>query len=323
MVPHDPPDDSNFLFKTSTEKRRLTYHFTKRVVPKKQHDKLLVATWNLTNFGLQKRTSEHLKIMAHVLSRFDVVAVQEVADNLTQFEELVSYMDGNYKAIFSDIAGNYERLGYVYNATKLKKRGLIAELAMRSNERKRITIEVGEEKEEMDFEGFNRNPYMATFIAGSFEFTLVNVHLYWSDTRMRLLEAKALSTWAKKRNSKPVTHPPSKDIMLIGDFNIPSLKDTDKYYREIKANGLQAPIHDTEYIGSNLAGDKSYDQIFFFPRHTSDEFDEGKIGVFDFDNALFKELWKNDQSHNKQEFFKYIRYFIADHRPLWAQFDIG
>lgn len=252
-----------------------------------------------------------------------MIAVQEVADDLTQFEELVSYMSGNYEAIFSDIAGNYERLGYVYNATKLKRRGLIAELAMRSSERRRVTIEVGDEKEEMDFGGFNRNPYMATFMAGSFEFTLVNVHLFWSDTRVRLLETKALSTWAKKRSKKPEQYLPAKDIMLIGDFNIPKLSDDDQYYQEIKSNGLQAPIHDTEYIGSNLAGDKSYDQIFFFPSHTSDEFDEGKIGVFDFDNVLFRDLWLSSPTDKRVEFFKYIRYFIADHRPLWAQFDIS
>lgn len=322
MIPHNPPENPNIAFDINREKRRVTYHFTRRNVPVQQKDKLLIATWNLTNFGLQKRTSDHLKTMAHIMSRFDVIAVQEVADDLTQFQELVSYMSGNYEAIFSDIAGNYERLGYVYDASKLKRKGLIAELAMRSSERRRVTIEVGDEKEEMDFEGFNRNPYMATFAAGSFEFTLVNVHLFWSDTRVRLLETKALSTWAKKRSKKPVSHLPSKDIMLIGDFNIPKLNENDQYYQEIISNGLQAPIHDTEYIGSNLAGDKSYDQLFFFPSHTSDEFVEGKIGVFDFDNVLFRDLWKSDTSIKKVEFFKYIRYFIADHRPLWAQFDI-
>lgn len=322
MIAHEQPKDIGFKFNPNSEKRRLTYHFKKRGIPKKETEKVLIASWNLTNFGLQKRTNEHLEIMAHILSKFDVIAVQEVADNLEQFDLLLKAMDGNYKAIFSDIAGNYERLGFIYDATKLKKRGLVAELAMRTSQQKRITIEVGEEREEMEFQGFNRNPYMATFTAGSFEFTLVNVHLYWSNKLLRLLEAKALSNWARKRSKKPATHLPAKDIMLLGDFNIPQIKKGDPYFDEITSNGLVAPLHETEYIGSNLAGDKNYDQLFFFPKHTNEDFSNGKIGVVDFDNAIFRNLWKSDSTHKKEYFFKYIRYYIADHRPLWAQFNI-
>ncbi|PLX11817.1 MAG: hypothetical protein C0597_14515 [Marinilabiliales bacterium] len=322
MVGHEKPQDNGFKFNSSTEKRRLTYHFRKRQIPEKSKNTVLIASWNLTNFGLQKRTDDHLEIMAHILSKFDVIAVQEVADDISQFDLLLEMMDGNYRAIFSDIAGNYERLGYIYDATKLEKRGLVAELAMRTSQQKKITIEVGEEREEMEFQGFNRNPYMATFKAGSFEFTLVNVHLYWSNKLLRLLEAKALSNWARKRSQKPETHLPAKDIMLLGDFNIPEIKDGDPYYDEITSNGLVAPMHETEYIGSNLAGDKNYDQLFFFPKHTNEDFSQGKIGVVDFDNAIFRDLWKSDKSYKKEYFFKYIRYFMADHRPLWAQFNI-
>jgi endonuclease/exonuclease/phosphatase family metal-dependent hydrolase len=322
MIAHKKPEDQGYTFNVSSEKRKLAYHFNKRGIPNKESNKLLIATWNLTNFGAQKRTSDHLQIMAYVMSQFDVIAVQEVADDLTQFNELLSYMKGNYKASFSDIAGNSERLGFVYNASKVKPVGLVAELAMRGYEQRRITIEVGDEKEEMDFGGFNRNPYMMTFQANDFQFTLVNVHLYWSDTRVRLLETKALSNWARKRSGKAKEFLPSQDIMLLGDFNIPAIKDGDQYFDEITDNGLAAPLHDTEYIGSNLAGDKSYDQLFFFPKYTGEDFNQGRIGVYDFDNVVFRDLWKMDTSPKKQYFFSYIRYYMADHRPLWAQFDI-
>ncbi|QIA08823.1 endonuclease/exonuclease/phosphatase family protein [Draconibacterium halophilum] len=321
MVSHPQPPDNGFTFNVSTEKRRLTYHFKKRGIPKKEKGKVLIATWNLTNFGQQKRTPHHLEIMAHILSKFDVIAVQEVADNLEQFDTLLNEMDGNYEAFFSDIAGNYERLGFIYDATKLKRRGLVAELAMRNSQRKHITIEVGDEKEEQEFSGFNRNPYMATFYADNFEFTLVNVHLYRSNKNIRLLETKAISNWARKRCEKPLSNVPSKDIMLLGDFNMPKLSEEDQYYSEITHNGLVAPLHETEYIGSNLAGDKNYDQLFFFPKHTNEDFNNGKIGVVDFDNCVFKDLWKSDKSHKKEYFFQYIRYYMADHRPLWAQFN--
>ena len=322
MVSHKKPEDNGFTFDVASEKRKMAYHFNKRGIPNKEKDKLLIATWNLTNFGAQKRTPQHLELMAYVMSQFDVIAVQEIADDLTQFYELMEYMKGNFKASFSDIAGNKERLGFVYNASKVKQVGLVAELAMRGYEQRRITIEIGDEKEEEEFGGFNRNPYMMTFSANDFQFTLVNVHLYWSDTRVRLLETKALSNWARKRSGKEIEYLPSQDIMLLGDFNMPKLSEDDKYYKEVKDNGLVAPLHDTEYIGSNLAGDKSYDQLFFFPQHTDEDFTQGKIGVYDFDNIVFRDLWKSDTTHKKQYFFSYIRYYMADHRPLWAQFDI-
>ncbi|MBU2887895.1 endonuclease/exonuclease/phosphatase family protein [Gilvimarinus agarilyticus] len=325
MVPHKKPENpEQVAFDVAQEKRRLAYHFNKRGIPNKEKDKLLIATWNLTNFGAQDRMAEHLEIMAYIIGQFDVIAVQEIADDLSQFNELMEFLNkrGNYKASFSDIAGNQERLAFVYNASKVKQVGLVAELAMRGYEQRRITIEVGKEKVEEEFEGFNRNPYMMTFQANDFEFTLVNVHLYWSDTRVRQLETKALSRWAKNRSVKGKRFLPSEDIMLLGDFNMPAIKEGDRFYDEIKDNGLVAPLHDTEYIGSNLAGDKSYDQLFFFPKHTEEDFTHGKIGVYDFDNVVFRDLWKSDQSAKKEYFFQYIRYYIADHRPLWAQFDI-
>lgn len=325
MVSHNKPKNpEKFEFDVAQEKRRLAYHFNKRGIPNKEKDKLLIATWNLTNFGAQERTSRHLEIMAYIISQFDVIAVQEIADDLSQFNELMTFLNkrGNYEASFTDIAGNYERLGFVYNANKVQQVGLVAELAMRGNEQKKISIKVGDEEESIAFDGFNRNPYMMTFRANEFEFTLVNVHLYWTDTRIRQLETKALSKWAKSRSAKGKVFLPAEDIMLLGDFNMPAIKDGDKFYDEMTSNGLVAPLHDTEYIGSNLAGDKSYDQLFFFPKHTNEDFTKGKVGVYDFDNVVFRELWKSDKSPKKEYFFQYIRYFMADHRPLWAQFDI-
>lgn len=86
---------------------------------------------------------------------------------------------------------------------------------MRGYERRRIEIE----NVSVDFEGFNRNPFMQTFRADNFEFTLVNVHLYWSNFGLRRLETKALGQWASRRVDRDF--PPNNDIILIGDFNMP------------------------------------------------------------------------------------------------------
>lgn len=318
MHSHEKPK-FDYQLNLGKELKALSKHRKHRNIPRKSSKKLLIATWNLTNFGLQKRQDDHLKIMAQILEFFDIIAVQEIADDLEQFYKMMEFMDDDWDFVLTDIAGNKERLGYIFNKKKVTPVGLVAELAMRGYERKKLTIFVGDEMVEKEFEGYNRNPYLVTFRAQEFEFTIVNVHLYWSNYNMRILETRALSKWAKKRVKS--AYPPNNDILLLGDFNMPKLSSDDDIYHELTEGGLQVPKYNTELIGSNLAGDKHYDELAFFPSRTGDEF-AGKMGVFDFDKALFQDLWKEDDKEAQKKFYQYIRYYMADHRPLWAQFKL-
>lgn len=284
-----------------------------RKIPSATDDNLIIATWNLTNFGLQKREDIHLEMMAEILKPFDVIAVQEIADDLEHLRSLLSKLGGNWFAIYTDIAGNDERLAYIYNRNRVVPTGLAAELAMRSYQHQEIVI--GEIVEQ--FEGFNRNPYMVSFDAGQFNFTLVNVHLYWTSFGLRQLETKALSKWAKSRVNK--LFPPNNDIILIGDFNMPRVQPGDEIFDLLVENGLQLPKHTTDLIGTNLAGDNHYDEIAFFPNRTEEDFAD-KMGVFDFDQVVFDDLWDANDKEQQKKFFQYVRYYIADHRPLWAEF---
>lgn len=321
MRPHGEPD-FEYSFDLAVELQHIRDHQVHRSIPAKSDSNLLIATWNLTNFGLQKRRSKHLKIMAEIIKPFDVVAIQEVADNLKHLERLTSYLGKDWDAIYTDIAGNRERLGYLFDTKRLVPTGLAAELAMRGYERKEIKIEVGDVTAEEEFEGFNRNPYMVSFLADEFDFTLVNVHLYWTVFMVRLLETQALAEWARKRVKKP--SPPHDDIILIGDFNMPKAKKGDPIHDTLVKQGLQIPKYGTNIVGSNLAGDRDYDELAFFPRRTKEDF-TGRMGVFDFDKALFPDLWSYTEPdaglyEQKKRFFQYIRYFISDHRLVYAEF---
>ena len=53
----------------------------------------------------------------------------------------------------------------------------------------------------------------------------------------------------------------------------------------------------------------------FFRGETQQEF-TGNSGVFDFDGALFRTLW---EARTSEEFFDYVRYYVSDHRLLWAE----
>lgn len=45
----------------------------------------------------------------------------------------------------------------------------------------------------------------------------------------------------------------------------------------------------------------------------------GQSGVYDFDGALFRTLW---EGRPLKDFLAYMRYYVSDHRPLWAEFSI-
>lgn len=323
MIAHDKPSFS-YPFDLDEQIALIQEHQEHRGIPEATDENLIVATWNLTNFGLQERESDHLRMMAEIIKPFDVVAIQEVADDVTQLYELLTYLKGSWKVVFSDIAGNYERLGYLYQADRVQPTELAAELAMRGYERARISISVGSEEatEEVVFPGFNRNPYMLEFRADAFIFSLVNVHLYWSLYEIRKLEARALAKWAKSRIKK--VGPPNNDIILLGDFNMPRVREGDEIYDEMVNYGVSFPKYDTDIIGSNLAGDADYDAVAFFPSRTGNAFVH--MGVFDFDKKIFPDLWppysmpSTERKPKEENFFQYIRYYLADHRPLWAEF---
>ena len=103
----------------------------------------------------------------------------------------------------------------------------------------------------------------------------------------------------------------------MSDFNIPKVETGDVVYNALRKRGLRRPAHSTR-IYSNIAGDKNYDQIMFFPRNIRDRY-SGKMGIFDFDGALFPDLWRDK---TKAQFRAYLRYFISDHRLLWAEFNL-
>jgi hypothetical protein len=59
-----------------------------RQIPAKATDTLLVATWNIANLGVQDRLDSDYALIAEVMSWFDLVAVQEVNDDLRGIEAI-------------------------------------------------------------------------------------------------------------------------------------------------------------------------------------------------------------------------------------------
>ena len=318
-MPSFPKPSVTFKYKTSIEIQRLKkYRDSKpgRKIPSKSDDKLLLATWNIANLGEQKRRDKDHQILAEIISWFDIIALQEVKDNLTGLRGVQDHLPSSYCSAFSDKGGNDERMVFLYDTNKISLLEKVGEVSVPPKDIKHIKISGIQQR----FNGFDRSPYLVAFNAGTFDFVLVNVHLFFGedtkkDRERRALEAYAVSRWADLRSKSKNAY--VEDIIVLGDFNIPKVEPGDKIYSALRKRGLQRPPHSTQ-IASSISTDAEYDQIMFFPGKTNKEF-TGEIGVFDFDGVIFKTLW---EKKTPTQFNSYVRYYISDHRPLWAEFKI-
>jgi len=298
-------------FNVNDEITHLIQHKIKRNIPDKIDNKLLIASWNIANLGLQKRHLDHYKLIAEILSWFDIVAIQEVNYNLEGIRDIESELPSHYDIVFSDKGGNNERSAFIFDNRKIKLLELVGEIAIPPKDHKHIKIKNITQK----FMGFDRNPYLCSFQWNNFTFNLITVHSFSggktkTDLERRALEAYAISRYADLSRINKYSF--SKNIITLGDFNIPKIESGDVVYEALMSRGLKLPVHSTK-VYSNISNDKQFDQIAFLPSLKSKII---KDGVFDFDSAIFPKLWQKENSKN---FRAYLRYYMSDHRPLWIQ----
>jgi endonuclease/exonuclease/phosphatase family metal-dependent hydrolase len=316
-MPPFPRPRFDYSPRVSRELRALRALRDERGIPPKRDDTLLLATWNVANLGAQERTATDHELIAEIISWFDLVALQEANDNLSGIRAVRDQLPPSWRMQFSEAGGNRERAAFLYDSSKVEPLEKTGRLAISPSDLGRIKLDGVSEP----FRGFDRGPYVGTFRAGRFSVELVNVHLFFgsdserADMERRMLETFAVARWCDLRRTSANTY--LRDIVALGDFNLPELEEDDPIYRTLTSRGLELPAHKSAVGGTSLEGHKHYDQVAFFPGETS-EFAE-RVDVFDFDNAVFADLYG---SRTLKQFLGYLRYHLSDHRPLWAQFAI-
>ena len=148
---------------------------------------------------------------------------------------------------------------------------------------------------------------------------IVNNHIFFGsdddqlDMDRRALETFAVARWADLTRQSGYSYSPH--IIVVGDFNLPIMDWNDPITGPSAAWGLYIVPHSTQ-VGTNLRGDKHYDQIAFFPGPTGAV--QKSAGVFDFDGAVFRQLWDNRPANDHADFFSYVKYYLSDHRIMWS-----
>jgi exonuclease III len=256
---------------------------------RKTSKSLILGTWNLRNFdddrfNYGRRTDESLYYIAEILSMFDVMAVQEICEDLQPLKKLLRLLGNEYDFILTDVThaslgGNQERLGFIYDRNKVRFTGIAGEIVLP----KSLAIS----DETRDKRQFARTPFGVEFQSGWFLFNFSTVHIYFGSNRgntpqyKRRVEeinavAKYLAGTAKKSEINQI---------LVGDFNI--IEKGSKGFNALEENGFSIVQN---RMGSNRDQTKYYDQISFISRKNELEFLEPKRDdrVIQFFNTVYR-----------------------------------
>ena len=300
---------------------KLEQKLTEKIPPKILDYNILIATWNLWNFSRYttkwqssgkdspSRDIHSYYIIAEIISKFDVVAIQEVKGNLSALKKILEILGPDWGVILTDKTkgdpGNKERMAYLYDVRKVQPNGLACEIVLPDKYLK----EAGKQ--------FARTPYAVGFRCGNKTFTLVSLHVTWGKKwKERIFELKSIAKWmADWVQDKDAW---DTNIIAVGDFNI----DNKKLYEAFTSSGLCVPnelLDAPRTISERGKKRKSrfkgkFDQIAYFPKEgqiTPLDFSYRNGGTFAFDTVVF--------SSRKREKEK-LRYYISDHYPLWSEF---
>ena len=115
----------------------LRAHLDSEIPPRNLDKSILLATWNIREFDSNvygERTPESFQYIAEIISRFDIVAIQEVRRNLKAMDKLIEILGKHWRYIFTDATegrkGNNERMAFVYDSRKIQFAGLAGELVL-------------------------------------------------------------------------------------------------------------------------------------------------------------------------------------------------
>lgn len=252
------------LRRTIPRLRDLRVQLSAEVPPKDSEGNLLLASWNLRDFGVPgggfghgERLPESYFCIAETLSRFDFVAVQEV-NELYAWEEVMTILGPDYGFIASDVtegkSGNGERLTYLYDKRKVSFRNIAGEIVLQPSMLISETAKGGQQ--------FARTPYFASFRAGWRKFDICTVHIYYGEKggaklQRRIEEIEEIVAVLGKRAD--VANEAGKAMILLGDFNIVGLEH--KTMQALEKKGFVVPPG----IQEPPTGERNsyYDQIAF------------------------------------------------------------
>jgi len=305
-------------------------------IPLRTIDNLLLATWNIREFDSAKygeRTRESLLYIAEIVSRFDLVAVQEVREDLEALNRLRHYLGRWWRYILTDVTegkpGNQERMAFLYDERKVSFGGLAGEVVI-------PPIAMGRKKYR-PADQLARTPFIVGFRVGWFAFTICTTHILYgtkaAEDPRRVEEIRLLAEFLAARAKEPFAWAPN--MVLLGDFNIFSPKD--KTMQALLDAGFDVPEGLRKHP-SNAPRTKHYDQIAFITTDVTDQLQGAKGGVLNYYGTVYTDkderIYVGDMgaayrktsrgkardAAGKRRYYRDWRtYQMSDHLPMWVE----
>lgn len=313
-------------------------------IPQKCPGRVLLATWNIREFdsaAYGDRSLECLYYIAEIMSHFDLIAVQEVREDLEALDKVLNLLGrSNWDYIVSDVTegkpGNRERMAFVYNKDSVAFNRVAGEIVIPP---KKIKTAGGTTTYEPANQLY-RTPYMCGFRTGWSYLLLSTVHILYGKDKAnnpkRVKEIETVAEFLAKRSRERQDYDRN-NLVLLGDFNIYSPSDVTM--KAITDAGFIVP-NELQQVPPTNVGKKPrhYDQIAFKPK--TDRFETtGKAGVFDFYDTVYTDADEEDytaemgpaylrtskgKTRDAKGRTSYYRTYwrthqMSDHLPMWVQ----
>ena len=326
-----------------TKKRTIEYLLKLRngldnEVTMKTDRNLLIASWNIKEFGHTKqRLPEAHYYIAEIMSRFDLIVVQEVKSTLKDLHIVKKILGDDWTFIVNDItegnAGNRERSAYIFNKKRVEFAGLAGEIVLWDS------LTVGSMLKQL-----KRTPYITGFTSGWKTFAIICVHLEPGDdpdnVTFRREEVKLLlAALSEKKQKKRLF---TENLILAGDFNFYSGANKDDPTIQLITDAAFKEVESLINVDTNASETERYDRLFLTTDEdyfTLAENDQGleNGGVFNPFEFVFKhderEMYKQQMKDvyggagnldNPDELEEYFRIYwrknqISDHFPIWIE----
>jgi hypothetical protein len=330
----------------------------KQIPQRNASSSVLLATWNIREFGADAkfgtRLDESLLYIAEIVSHFDLVAIQEVNQNLGSLQELMRLLGGWWDYLVTDVtlgtSGNSERIAFVYDGRKVRFDHLAGELALPPVKGQPVVQPA-------------RSPFICAFKAGWRRISLCSVHIFFGtstpDDPRRVEEIRSVAAALASRNEKRqnIADGEPESVVLLGDFNIfdsatdATAEALTRHHFVVPAALLVKPARRivadpdgdqaetpaaVDRQATNLGRNRHFDQIAFHDPKARLKASKG--GVFDFQQVLYgpddasQYLSAMARSAPKkfgavsrdakalEKFYRQWRTFqLSDHLPLWVE----
>lgn len=229
-------------------------------LPEREYGSVLLGSFNIRKLGSSRsRSPDTWEFLADVCRSFDLLAVQEVMDDLSGLRRLMSLLGPDFDLIVSDVTGRFpgesglgERLGFIYRPSVVKRTEVATDITY---DRTKVLNTIAERYAEFHgvmgpyadrwrayyvdkttrskprvnlpfFLTFIRQPFCVSFeIPGHpgtcpYRFMTINAHLNFGKTLLdRKVEFDALMDWIRGRAA--MDHRAYyRNFLLMGDLNL-------------------------------------------------------------------------------------------------------